>query len=59
MEAALTGTLSFRSGPEGRNKQLWSGSGGGLQGRSLLSAAAKGSPRRLETVCRCFSSKDE
>jgi hypothetical protein len=56
MEAALIGTLSFRSGPDGRNSQLWSGSGGGLQGRGRLSAAGKGSPRRLKTVCRCFSS---
>jgi hypothetical protein len=56
MEAALRETLRFRSGPDGRNKQLWSGSGGGLQGRSPLSAAGKGSPRRLETLCRRFYS---
>ena len=42
MEAALRKTLKFRSGPDGRNKQLWSGSGGGLQGRGPLSAAGKG-----------------
>jgi hypothetical protein len=27
--------------------------------RGPLSAAGKGSPRRLETVCRCFSSTGE
>jgi hypothetical protein len=59
MEAALTGTLRFRSGPDGKNKHLWSGSGGGLQGRGQLSAAGKGSPRRLETVWRSFSSIGE
>jgi tetrahydromethanopterin S-methyltransferase subunit F len=37
IEAALRETLRFRSGPVGRNKQLWSGSGGGLQGRGPLS----------------------
>ena len=50
MEAALRETLTFRSGPDGRNEHLWGGSGGGLQGRSPLSAAGKGSPRRLETA---------
>jgi hypothetical protein len=55
MEAALRETLRFRSGPDGKNKQLWSGSGGGLQGTGPLSAAGKRSPRRLEIVCRCFS----
>jgi hypothetical protein len=59
MEAALRETLRFRSGPDGRNKHLWSGSGGGLQGRDPLSAAGKGLPRRLETVCRCFLSIGE
>jgi hypothetical protein len=47
MEAALRETLWFRSGSNGRNKHLWSGSGGGLQGRGPLSAAGKDSPRRL------------
>jgi hypothetical protein len=56
MEATLRETLTFRSGPDGRNKQLWSGSGGGLQDRSPLSAAGKGSPRRLETLCQRFYS---
>jgi hypothetical protein len=56
MEAVLRETLRFRSGPDGRNKRLWSGSGSGLQGRDPLSAGGKGSPRRLETVCRRFSS---
>ena len=56
MEAALRETLTFRSGPDGRNEHLWSGSGGGLQGKGPLSAAGKGSPRRLEIVCRHFSS---
>jgi hypothetical protein len=59
MEAALRETLRFRSGPNGRIKQLWSGSGGGLQGRGPLSAAGKGSLQRLETMCRCFSSMGE
>jgi hypothetical protein len=57
MEATLRETVTFRSGPDGRNKQLWSGSGGGLQGRGPLSAAGRGLPRRLETLCRPFSSE--
>jgi hypothetical protein len=44
MEAALRETLRVRSGSNGRTKQLWSGSGGGLQGRGSLSAAGKGCP---------------
>jgi hypothetical protein len=59
MEAALREMLGFRSGPDAKNKQLWGGSGGGLQGRDPLSAAGKGSPRRLETMCRRFSSIGE
>jgi hypothetical protein len=50
MEATLRETVRFRSGPDGKNKHLWSGSGGGLQGKGPLSAAGKGLPRRLETV---------
>jgi hypothetical protein len=56
MEAALRDTLTFRSGPDGRNRHLWSGSSVGLKDRSPLSAAGKGLSRRLETVCRRFYS---
>jgi hypothetical protein len=41
----------FVQAPDGRNKQLGSGSGRGLQGRGPLSAAEKGSPRRLQYWC--------
>jgi hypothetical protein len=44
VEAAFRETLRFRSGPDTRNKQLWSGSGVGHQGSGPLSAAGKGSP---------------
>jgi hypothetical protein len=50
MEAALRETLRFRSGPDGRNKHRWSGTGGGLQGRGPLSAAGKGRPEGHNTV---------
>jgi hypothetical protein len=56
MEAALTETLRFRSGPDGRNKHRWSGTGGGLQGRGPLSAADKGSPEGLEQCIGAFRS---
>ena len=41
MEAAVRETLRFRSGPDGRSKHLWSGLGGGLRGRSPLTAAGR------------------
>jgi hypothetical protein len=50
MEAALRETLRFRSGPDGRNKQLWSGSGGSLQGRGSLSAAERARAEGFKTV---------
>jgi hypothetical protein len=50
MEAALRETLRFRSGPDGRNKQLWSGLGDGLQGRGPLSAAGKGLPPKARNT---------
>jgi hypothetical protein len=59
MEAALRGTLNFVQALTGGIATLWSGSGGGLRGRGLLSAAGKGSPQRLETVCWRFSSISE
>jgi hypothetical protein len=50
MEAAVREALTFRSGPDGRNKHLWSGSGGGLQGRGPLSAAGKARPEGVRHV---------
>ena len=41
-EAAGTGTWRLRSGPDRGSHHHWSGSGGGRQGRGLLTAAGRG-----------------
>src|SRR5919106_4036130 len=40
-EAAGTGTWRLRSGPDRCSYHLWSGAGGGRQGRGLLTAARR------------------